>query len=205
MLDIPSKKARIKKKKGDQARSNRGKGKRGERLACTELSKWYGVPESFIPSKASGASFRRREAGDIATPPKFPFIIEVKNQEVWKMQDFLEVKKPRMIKGEMKTALSPFKSYWNQVTHDVKHYNENKHATQIEKYPMLIFTKNFETLIMMIDKPLILAKLLPQPPSNDTMYLVWEAFDDKTFYIISLIEFINNNPLNTQQKGIIYD
>jgi hypothetical protein len=142
--------------KAKQARKNRQKGKRGEAAVGKIFSDWWGTEESFLHSQSSGAGNRFGAAGDITTPLNFPFVIENKNSEAWTLGNILthwksRVNKPKPGKKQKEIQPNTFWGYWEQVLEATKDYNKKAiNNKRIQKYPMLIFTKNYEEIFIMI-------------------------------------------------------
>ncbi len=104
---------------------SRGKGKRGERNICSVMQEWWGSGE-MRPTPSSGGwddtgQFKMR--GDIVSSDKvFPFSVEVKNREEWKLGALFTSNK------------SPIHKYWEQAADA---------TIDTDLIPMITFTKNY--------------------------------------------------------------
>lgn len=105
---------------------SRNKGAGFERKIAKQLSEWTGTTFTRTPSSGGW-----NKAGDV-TPkdPKemvrFPFNMEMKNNESWNL--------PMLFKAEKRGTLSGcFKSWWEQCSGDAKKSN---------RIPVVVFTRN---------------------------------------------------------------
>lgn len=189
-------------KKAKQARSNRQKGKRGEAIIGKIFSDWWGTEESFLHSQSSGAGNRFGAAGDITTPLNFPFVIENKNSEGWTLGNILTHWKSRVNNIKPKKPLKPgqitkpkeiqpntFWSYWEQVLEATEDYNEKAIKNmRIHKYPMLIFTKNYEEIFVMIHMDAQLQHKINLPTNH-----IFLTNEQHLYYIFILQDFLDIN------------
>ena len=183
-------------KKANQARSNRKKGKRGEAIIGKILSTWWRSEESFLHSQSSGAGNRFGAAGDISTPLNFPFVIEVKNSEAWTLSNILTHFKSRTNKPNRKIQPNTFWSYWEQVLKATEDYNvKAKQNNRITKRPMLLFTKNYEEIFVMIPVLPFLDLNLKIPKNRISLNNEYISY-----YIFILEEFLELNPPETLGK-----
>lgn len=111
--------------------NSKNKGSSYELKIAKLLSEWWG--EEFHRTPMSGGLHWKednRVAGDIVTPPNsiFPFSIECKKRESWKLDDLLKTN-------------TEIDSYWYQCVRD---------ARAVKLKPMVIFSKNFYGDLMMI-------------------------------------------------------
>lgn len=121
----------------------RSKGSTFERKIAQEVSVWTGIEFKRTPMSGGWA-----KTGDI-TPKepkemvKFPFNLELKNQESWSwgllFQKGVDRKrKKKLIKGKL---MGPVKDWWLQAKGDAK---------KSKRIPILIFTRNGEHEYCMI-------------------------------------------------------
>ena len=176
-------------KKREVAKRSRGKGHRGEYGACKLLCEWYGIEDSFVRSKTSGANMKFGQAGDISCPPGFLLVPEVKNDESWTLSQILEVYKPR-------GGVNNFWLFWNQTVEACNKYNELLQSKNITnpnypiRYPILTFTQNGEEYLCMIEAKDIFNLNLNKPDS----YLLLEHKELGSFVIMKFEDFLNANP-----------
>lgn len=119
-------------KTGGKGINSKNKGAEYERKIAKALGSWWG--EQFQRTPASGGLQWKKDnrvTGDIVTPPDsvFPFTIECKKREGWSLEQFLKNT------GEME-------EWWTQCVRDAK---------KIDKKPMVIFSKNFDTDYILMD------------------------------------------------------
>ena len=136
-----------------RSRKARSKGNRGIKGIADMFSDWYGVHESFFKTGSSGIGTRVGQAGDLAAPPGFMFVVESKNDERWSFFQLLqlssEVQKKTSKKPAKKSAPlrelghNIFWDFWAQVEKSCADHN-NHPRCPYKKYPMVIFTKNNE-------------------------------------------------------------
>jgi hypothetical protein len=120
-------------KTGGKGINSKNKGAEYERKIAKALGSWWG--EQFQRTPASGGLQWKKDnrvTGDIVTPPEsvFPFTIECKKREGWSLEQFLKNT------GEME-------EWWTQCIRDAK---------KIDKKPMVIFSKNFDTDYVMMSR-----------------------------------------------------
>jgi hypothetical protein len=176
------------------ARRSRGKGKRAESEVSAYYSEWWGIPEYFYPTKSSGAGVRIGQAGDIGGPANFLLISEVKNDESWNLSQIISYWTPRH-------KVSAFWTFWQQVCIAVDDYNTRKHARQPEKFPCLIFTKNFDEYLIMLPSHVRFNLNLNLP--NSYISLTQDVFKD-SFVICNFLDFLNvNEPSTLCAKDLI--
>jgi len=165
-----------------RARRSRSKGHRGVNGICEIFSSWYEEFESFCPSFSSGAGKRFGQAGDIATPPGFLLVVEAKNDESWNTSQLI------CIVGR-RGADSAFWKFWQQVLKATADYNNNPNC-KYTKYPCLIFTKNYDEYLIMLNidsMPRFASENLP-----DDCLIVHNPYGQ--FYIFELESFLSDMP-----------
>lgn len=193
-LEIKPEIIQKREKRAKQARSNRKKGKRGETITSGIFSDWWGILESFLHSQSSGAGNRFGAAGDISTPLNFPFVIENKNSEGWTLGNILthlksRVNKPKPGKKQKEIQCNTFWAYWEQVLEATEDYNIKAKANKrIQKYPMLIFTKNYEEIFAMIQMDAQLQLKINLPANH-----IFLTNDQHLYYIFILQDFLDIN------------
>jgi len=103
------------------------KGQDFERNIAKILSCWWGVNKSFARVPLSGGwkftndkKILGRITGDLITPEDFPFVISCKKVEIFEFHTIFSSK-------------SIFRKWWSEIA---------SIASQINKKPMLIFTRN---------------------------------------------------------------
>jgi hypothetical protein len=161
------------------ARRSRGKGRRGENGVAEVFNEWIQVPQTFSPTSSSGAGRLIGQAGDLLAPLGFIFCVEIKNDESWKLGDFLTDKL-------LRTRYGKIWDFWEQCTIACSKYQNRKQPFQVTKVPALIFTKNKDSYFIMLDRVDIYSKNLKMPPSHLNLYN--EHFG--IFYIFELTEFL---------------
>ncbi|AGR47038.1 resolvase [Bacillus phage Shanette] len=134
-------------KTGGKGINSKNKGAEYERKIAKALGSWWG--EQFQRTPASGGLQWKKDnrvTGDIVTPPEsvFPFTIECKKREGWSLEQFLKNT------GEME-------EWWTQCIRD---------AAKIDKKPMVIFSKNFDTDYVLMDLEDFSALTLGKEPFN---------------------------------------
>jgi hypothetical protein len=125
------------------ARKSRGKGNRGENGVAEIFNEWLGIPQTFAPTSSSGAGRLIGQAGDLLGPPNFILCVEIKNDESWKLGDFLTDKL-------LRTKYGKIWDFWEQCCIAHAKYQNRKHESQINKIPALIFTKNRESVYILL-------------------------------------------------------
>jgi len=178
----------MKEIKAKGARKGRSKGGRGENEIAKIFSKWYGVPNSFGRTRTSGAQFKNKEPGDIATPKNFPMVMEIKNREEWNFSELFTDKK-----------INHLLSYFEQANGDCKEYNKLKHKTFIKKFPIALFTKNFKPWYGMVN----LNDFDFSFHINKDLSIGWE-YKAVPYCIFPLEGFLRANTLTEEEKGIKY-
>lgn len=159
------------------------KGKRLENIVADILRKHFNVDKKYI-KRAGSSGVRTEELGDIdIIHPEiekiFPFIVECKNQEKWKLNDLLG-------KG-ISNKSNPFKSYIKQIKEELKRTNENKIG-------LLVFSKNQEDiycLIFQIDR-------LDLSFINKLDSYMFSKLDNEKVLICKFEDFLNNYKLNKE-------
>ena len=146
-LDLTIKPESLEKrdKKKRIARSSRAKGNRGESVVSDIFDNWIEVPQAFSPSSSSGANRLIGQAGDLVGPNGFIFCVEIKNDEGWRLTDFL-------IPGIIRKHPARIWIFWAQAVTACNKYNSKRKEHQVNKIPVLIFTKNYEDVLIMIDE-----------------------------------------------------
>jgi hypothetical protein len=121
--------------------NSKNKGSSFERVISKTFTEWWnndGMEGKFFRTPGSGAlAYREQEdvIGDLCTPHGFPYTIECKNQEGWKLEDLFTEK------IEVNTDKGSVSGWWRQAC--IEAYRANK-------YPMLIMKKNYyEPLVML--------------------------------------------------------
>jgi hypothetical protein len=174
-------------KKAKTARANRSKGKRGESLVYHALSTWFGVPQSFSSNAGSGGAIRFGQAGDVNCPIGFPFCIEVKNSEAWRMSDLLV---PVRTKNK-----SVIWQYWEQCCRATDDYNTSLYKIEkdvrhkkgyFKRYPLLIFTKNRDEIYCMSNSHPFIINFIPKNYLRLTL-------NEGCYYIFLLEDFLNES------------
>lgn len=127
-----------------QTKSKR-KGKSLEDKVAELIRETFGVNQKFV-QRADASGNKSTEVGDIdifdpTIIKKFPFVIECKNREEWKMRDLIGYQK------DNKT--NPFLRYIEQNEKDVKKQNDFK-------YGLIVFSKQYEDIYQLVyDESLI--------------------------------------------------
>lgn len=141
--------------------NSRKKGSCYERLIAKKLSEW-----SNIKIRRSPQSGGWNQRGDLVpVDPKdmveWPFNFELKKRENWNLSELLTGK-------NINTGLF---SFWDQCTRDAKISN---------KIPVLVFSKNFDTDYICIEKEFAKSIKLKKHTSNYIIYknLVFFLFED---------------------------
>lgn len=117
--------------------NGRTKGATAERKLAKLFSKWWGSDFARTPMSGGFATAKFREdwnaAGDLVTPdPTFPFCVESKKVEGWKLEQLLT---------SNKTIIH---SWWKQTI------DETPDMGVKSKMPLLVFTKNHSPLYGMM-------------------------------------------------------
>jgi len=168
--------------KQNVARKSRSKGKNLEYEISEMQCKWYNIPQTFSRSKGGGVR-KIGQPGDITTPDGFILCEEAKNDERWNFSSFLS---PNGSRG----ALQFIWQAWEQTVDQCNIYNTRKHERQVFKYPVLIFTKNYENIFIMFRINEFNCNL-----PDCTITLVQPQYG--TFIICDFQEFLNvNDPQN---------
>lgn len=121
--------------------NSKNKGSNFERTIAKDFTKWWndaGLEGKFFRTPGSGAlAYREQEdvIGDLCTPKGFPFTIECKNQEGWKLEDLFSEK------IECNTDKGSISGWWKQSC--IEAYRANKK-------PMLIVKRNFYDPLVII-------------------------------------------------------
>jgi len=103
-------------------KASRDKGAAFERRICKIMGEAYGVELRRTPLSGGWAQHYDDVAGDVvAVKGEFPYCVECKNQEGWKLESLLTEKH------------AWFDAWWNQL---IK-------ACPADKMPLLIFSRNF--------------------------------------------------------------
>ncbi len=108
------------------------KGKRLEDEVAEIIRKKYNVDDKYI-KRAGSSGVRVEESGDIdiihpEIEKQFPFVIECKNNEKWKLRDLIGAGKSN--------KSNPFKQFIKQNAKDVSK----------RKYGLIVFSKNYEDI-----------------------------------------------------------
>ena len=167
-------------KKANIARSSRRKGRSAESEVGRILSYWYGVPESFSPSRSSGANLKIGQPGDILAPNGFKFVIEVKNTEGWNLTQIFQ---PLNCHAKLVT----FWKFWKQAKEACDEYNKKKPTSLPIKYPVLIFTRNREEFFIMYEIKHCATKCRNR---------ILIQFINEDLMICQLSDFLDNAPIN---------
>lgn len=104
------------------------KGNRAELHVAKKLEEWWGTPFVRTPGSGGFATVNKSVdlnlVGDVVTDdPTFPFSVEVKNAENWKLSQLLTSDK------------APLWEYWEQTV---------EQASRETRIPLLVFTKNYQ-------------------------------------------------------------
>lgn len=120
----------------------KAKGKTLENYVAKQLREKYKVDERYIRRSGSSGT-QTGEESDIFIDPtilkKFPFQIECKNQEQWKMSNLFITNQKS----------NPFKNYLVQVYKEIENYS--KRYPDIEIKPLLVFSKQHEQVYCMFE------------------------------------------------------
>lgn len=166
--------------------NSKNKGSNFERVISKTFTEWWnsdGMEGKFFRTPGSGAlAYREQEdvIGDLCTPHGFPYTIECKNQEGWKLEELFN---PKMEANDDKGSIS---GWWRQACIDA--YRANKH-------PMLIMKKNYYDPLVMWDHYGLPAINLPVglPKLFRQYNVVTEEFDK--YYpvvVIKLYDWLDN-------------
>lgn len=118
------------------AKKSKNKGNNFERKVAKLLSEWWGV--QFHRTPLSGGirwGQDNRVVGDIVVPQDcvFPFTIECKKREGWTLDNLLR-------------GTGEIKEWWEQAVADNKRLGDN------DKFPLLLFSRNFSPIFYMMHK-----------------------------------------------------
>jgi hypothetical protein len=178
-----------------RTKKSRGRGKRGESGVAKVLSTWFGMPESFLPSKSSGAGNRIGQAGDIAAPLGFIPIIEIKNDESWNTTNLFTYLGAR-------GAVQPIWKFWKQALGAVEDYKKKKTKNMIDRIPWLIFTKNYDSYLLLMTKHDFDNNFFHYPDNFGTLQVSLENSRQSIFIICILEDFLDVNTPTKLMKPI---
>jgi hypothetical protein len=150
--------------------NSKNKGSNFERVISKTFTEWWnsdGMEGKFFRTPGSGAlAYREQEdvIGDLCTPHGFPYTIECKNQEGWKLEDLFSEK------IEVNTDKGSVSGWWRQAC--IEAYRANKS-------PMLIMKKNYyEPLVIIENSSMFTNYVLCSVPNLRRVYNVsTEDFD----------------------------
>ena len=164
------------KRKGIRGRD---KGREFELSIAKVFARWSGTP--FKRTPLSGGWDPNVVSGDVFCvaeyEPKdtdrirFPFSIEAKDDESW---DFVQ-----LFKG---TEKCPLKTFWRQATRDAK---------MTKKIPMLVFSKNWTPVFVMLQTPILerLSKIVGSSWKTLT-YMVYSISPCEVIVFLLLDDFL---------------
>ena len=150
--------------------NSKNKGSNFERVISKTFTEWWnngGMEGKFFRTPGSGAlAYREQEdvIGDLCTPHGFPYTIECKNQEGWKLEDLFSEK------IEVNADKGSVSGWWRQAC--IEAYRANKS-------PMLIMKKNYyEPLVIIENSSMFTNYVLCSVPNLRRVYNVsTEEFD----------------------------
>jgi hypothetical protein len=114
---------------------SRAKGCKFEVEVAKLLSTWWGEERSFRRTPLSGA-WDKRAGGDLVTPAGFQFTVECKSCEGWELSQLISSGRRAGDKG----AQCLLEKHWSQAVREC----------QEGKRPMLVFTRNHQSVFYML-------------------------------------------------------
>ena len=143
-------------------KASRDKGASFERKICKVMGDAYGVELRRTPLSGGWAQHYDDVAGDVvAVKGKFPYCVECKNSEGWKLESLFTDKH------------AWFDAWWNQVLN----------ACPWDKTPLLVFSKNFTPIFVAIslvylgdDQYMEASYMVLDHPDDDIVIMLLEDF-----------------------------
>ena len=152
------------------------KGDTYERKIAKKLTEWTGLKFERVPA-SGGLHWREdnRVYGDVVTnDPDFPFVIELKNRESWKMDS--------LINGSKEVE-----KWWKQVTAD---------AEATGKEPMVIFSRNRQPDYIMIKTESFADDHVQLRGEDDLFFWLAITICGECGHIFKLEEFMEKTAIN---------
>jgi len=124
--------------------NSKNKGKSLENQVAAILRNFFGSDDRHIKRNVSSGTQKGEESDinilDSNIESKFPFLIEVKNQEKWKFSDLLG--------DNVNRKSNPFVLFWKQIEdHEIKTFEKRYN---VNKPGLLVFSKAFYPIYTMI-------------------------------------------------------